>query len=181
MAKRGISIVMALVLSLGSAGASMAAEIIGRVTDPHGDAVQGIKIIVLKPIDKELVSSVTGADGSFDLKDLKEDTYFLKLDPQKTNFIGETVMATVTDPGVTIRWSVSTTAPAIALEEKGLRTDVAFWDKDPFGMTMKQLAVTGAISLLMIGGGVGGAAAAGAFNNNRNNQPSQRPPGSPHH
>lgn len=128
--------------------------IVGSVVNNQKNPVPGIKILAKDPSGKILGEAVTDAEGNYKLKNLSIGQYHLTLDPLKSPFQGETVVAALGTQGLTVDWIVSKSARAIAAATLGIASSgpVAFGetlamagampgpepaDTDPLGETSK--------------------------------------------
>src|SRR3989337_2019220 len=88
--------------------------IVGIVVNNQESPVPGIKILAKDSSGKILGEALTDADGNYQLKNLSIGQYQLTLDPVKSAFQGETVVAALGSQGLTVDWIVSKSARAIA-------------------------------------------------------------------
>ena len=104
--------------------------IVGIVVNNQKSPVPGIKILAKDSSGKILGEAVTDAEGNYDLKNLSIGQYQLTLDPLKSAFQGETVVAALGSQGLTVDWIVSKSAKAIASATLGIASSgpVAFGD-----------------------------------------------------
>lgn len=137
---------------LKALGEQTTARIVGAVVDAQGNPVLGVRIIAKNPSGKVLAQAVTDARCQYVLEDLAPGLYQMTLDPVKTGLKGDTVTASLGREGLTVNWTVSTTAMPIATAMPGLL---------PCGPFELGTAILGAI--LVGGAGAGIAAGAGAF------------------
>jgi len=102
--------------------------IVGSVVNNQKNPVPGIKILGKDPSGKILGEAVTDAEGNYKLKNLSIGQYQLTLDPLKSPFQGETVVAALGPQGLTVDWIVSKSAKAIAAATLGIASSgpVAF-------------------------------------------------------
>jgi len=91
------------------------ANLVGTVLNTAADPVPGIEIIAKDPTGKPVGQSVTDKEGQYVLKKLPVGKYGLKLDPIQTGYQGATVVTPLTVEGLTVNWTVSTTAAAVAI------------------------------------------------------------------
>ena len=132
--------------------------IVGSVVNNQKSPVPGIKILAKDSSGKTLGEAVTDAEGNYNLKNLSIGQYQLTLDPLKSPFQGETVVAALGSQGLTVDWIVSKSAKAIALATLGIASSgpVAFGDTlamatpsptptdpaDPLGPTGRMIAAS---------------------------------------
>jgi len=104
--------------------------IVGIVVNNQESPVPGIKILAKDSSGKILGEALTDADGNYQLKNLSIGQYQLTLDPVKSAFQGETVVAALGSQGLTVDWIVSKSARAIASATLGIASSgpVAFGD-----------------------------------------------------
>ena len=143
------------------------ANLVGTVLDAAGNPVQGIEITAKDPTGKIIGQSVTDAKGQYILKKLPVGEYDLTLDPKNTGYQGATVVTSMVKEGLTVNWTVSNTAPAVAIA--AATPDAAAKQKFfAAGSTGRKIAA------FTVGlGGLGGIlAASGVFDSN-NSSPSQ--------
>ena len=91
------------------------ANLVGTVLNTAADPVPGIEIIAKDPSGKPVGQSVTDKEGQYVLKKLPVGKYGLKLDPIQTGYQGATVVTSMVKEGLTVNWTVSNTAPAVAI------------------------------------------------------------------
>ena len=94
--------------------------IVGSVVSNQKSPVPGIKILAKEPSGKILGEAVTDAEGNYNLKNLSIGQVQLTLDPLKSPFQGDTVVAALGPQGLTVDWIVSKSAKAIALATLGI-------------------------------------------------------------
>jgi carboxypeptidase family protein len=94
--------------------------IVGSVVNSQKSPVPGIKILAKDSSGKIFSEALTDAEGNYHLKNLNIGQYQLTLDPVKSAFQGETVVAALGSQGLTVDWVVSKTAKAIASATLGL-------------------------------------------------------------
>ena len=132
--------------------------IVGSVVNNQKSPVPGIKILAKDSSGKTLGEAVTDAEGNYNLKNLSIGQYQLTLDPLKSAFQGETVVAALGSQGLTVDWIVSKSAKAIASATLGIASSgpVAFGDTlamatpsptptdpaDPLGPTGRMIAAS---------------------------------------
>jgi len=104
--------------------------IVGSVVNSQESPVAGIKILAKDSSGKILGEALTDAEGNYRLKNLSIGQYQLTLDPLKSAFQGETVVAALGSEGLTVDWIVSKSAKAIASATLGIASSgpVAFAD-----------------------------------------------------
>ena len=129
--------------------------ILGTVVDTQGNPAVGVRIIAQDPSGKVVSEAVPNAAGQYSLEKLLTGQYNLTLDPVKTGFLGETVVVSLSEEGLTVDWVVSSSTRAIAFAVPGVASGGIF------GLGP---GATGLLSFLFLGGTMFGlAAAAGAF------------------
>ena len=95
--------------------------IVGSVVNNQKSPVPGIKIFAKDSSGKKILGeAVTDAEGNYHLKNLRIGQYQLSLDPLKSPFQGETVVAALGPQGLTVDWIVSKSAKAIASATLGI-------------------------------------------------------------
>jgi hypothetical protein len=94
--------------------------IVGIVVNNQESPVAGIKILAKDSSGKILGEALTDAEGNYQLKNLSIGQYQLTLDPLKSAFQGETVVAALGSQGLTVDWIVSKSAKAIASASLGI-------------------------------------------------------------
>jgi hypothetical protein len=115
-------------LALAQQGTS---TIVGIVVNNQKSPVPGIKILAKDSSGKKILGeALTDAEGNYHLKNLSIGQYQLTLDPLKSPFQGETVVAALGSQGLTVDWIVSKSAKAIASATLGIASSgpVAFGD-----------------------------------------------------
>jgi hypothetical protein len=91
------------------------ATIVGSVVNNQKSPVPGIKILAKDSSGKKILAeAVTDAEGCYDLANLSIGQYQLTLDPLKSPYQGETVVTALGPQGLTVDWTVSESAKAIA-------------------------------------------------------------------
>lgn len=159
-----LSVLAAVLLTLDvprAALASATADISGTVLDAGGQPVAGAEISAQDGAGKVVARSVTDATGSYRLTGLEPGQYTLTLNPLSTGFEGNTFVASLGAEGLTVQWTVSSTAPAIAAATPGVVAGSAALASGASGIGVgTAVAVGGAVAA---GGTVGGLAASGAF------------------
>ena len=108
--------------------------IVGIVVNNQESPVPGIKILAKDSSGKILGEAVTDAEGNYDLKNLSIGQYQLTLDPVKSAFQGETVVAALGSQGLTVDWIVSKSARAIASATLGIASSGPFAFADTLAM-----------------------------------------------
>lgn len=89
--------------------------IVGSVVNNQKSPVPGIKILAKDSSGKKILGeAVTDAEGCYDLANLSIGQYQLTLDPLKSPYQGETVVTALGPQGLTVDWTVSESAKAIA-------------------------------------------------------------------
>jgi hypothetical protein len=135
----------------GNAGTS----IVGTVLNSQGNPVQGVQIVVKDAQGNVVGQATTNAQGQYTIANLPPGEYTLTLDPLKTGYQGNTVVASLPAQGLTADWLVAADKPAIAAAKAGI---------DPgglFGLGPTGTAILGFTVLTGLGFGI--AAGAGAF------------------
>ena len=94
--------------------------IVGTVVNTQKNPVPGIKILAKDPSGKMLGEAVTDAEGCYNLPNLRVGQYQLTLDPLKSPYQGETVVASLGPQGLTVDWIDSENAKAIASAAPGI-------------------------------------------------------------
>ncbi len=154
--KRAFLIVLGLGFFLWASGALQAATITGLVLDSQGSPVSGVEIAARDPGSRVMARSVTNAEGRYLLEGLAAGQLSLTLNPLETGFQGETAVVSLGAEGLTVNWTVSTTAPALAAAAPGSGRG------NPSGWERTALKAAGAIGF--VGGAVtGGLALSGEF------------------
>jgi len=108
--------------------------IVGIVVNNQESPVPGIKILAKDSSGKILGEALTDADGNYQLKNLSIGQYQLTLDPVKSAFQGETVVAALGSQGLTVDWIVSKSAKAIASAILGIASSGPFAFADTLAM-----------------------------------------------
>ena len=158
--------------------------IVGIVVNNQESPVPGIKILAKDSSGKKILGeALTDAEGNYHLKNLSIGQYQLTLDPVKSAFQGETVVAALGSQGLTVDWIVSKSAKAIASATLGIASSGSFAFADTLAMAAPGTPpaepgalseTTKAIIAGVIGaGGIGSAIWAATTVNNRgtNNPP----------
>ena len=160
MSTRKFVVLMAMFAAL-AASPALCATVAGTITDVAGKQIPGIGVIVEDANAAIVATAVTGAKGEYSLS-LAPGSYRFGLDPGASAFKkGGPIDETVADKGLTLNWTVSSSAEAVASAEPAAPFDLLA--ADPFGLTMAQfLAAT--MGVAAVGGGVvGGYYGAGGF------------------
>ena len=123
--KKTVSLFLAVMLCIGGTpleapSQQTSASLVGTVTDTQGNPVTGVRIIVQDQSGKLLSEALSNAAGQYSLKNLPLGQYTLTLDPAKSGYLGETVVASLSGEGLTVNWIVSTSAKAIAIATQGI-------------------------------------------------------------
>jgi Carboxypeptidase regulatory-like domain len=141
--------------------AALCADVAGVVSDAHGHLIGGVTISARTKAGKTIARGTTDSQGRYELSGLAEGQYTYALDPAKTGFRAGTAVAFLPGRGLTIDWTLSKRASALALAREGSEQMVA---GDPFGLTENQFiaALVGGVAVVA-GGTLGGYAAAGGF------------------
>jgi len=157
--------------------------IVGIVVNNQESPVPGIKILAKDSSGKILGEALTDADGNYQLKNLSIGQYQLTLDPVKSAFQGETVVAALGSQGLTVDWIVSKSAKAIASATLGIASSGSFAFADTLAMAAPGTppAEPGALSEttkaiiagVIAAGGLGSAIWAATTSNNRPHSGSQ--------
>ena len=129
-------------------------DVVGTVLDAQGNPVKGVEISVQDADGKVVAQAVTNDKGGYIMKGLAPGQYNLALNPLATGFQGETVATSLGSEGLTVNWTVSAAAPAVAVATPGVAGGGIFG----LGKTSTFLGGLG-----LVGGGVGGATGGGAF------------------
>jgi hypothetical protein len=109
--------------------------IVGIVVNNQKSPVPGIKILAKDSSGKKILGEVlTDAEGNYQLKNLSTGQYQLTLDPLKSAFQGETVVAALGSQGLTVDWIVSKSAKAIASATLGIASSGPFAFADTLAM-----------------------------------------------
>jgi hypothetical protein len=157
-----LAAIAAGLLVLTTASAALCADIVGRVSDLSGSAVQGVQIVVKDRSGKILGKVATDNHGDYQITGLTPGAEEYALDPPGTYFKGGTAVAYLSDKGLTINWKLSTSHLAAALATEG--TGNAAVAGDPFGLSAAAFTAVVAGGVTAVAGGViGGMAAAGGF------------------
>lgn len=109
--------------------------IVGIVVNNQKSPVPGIKILAKDSSGKKILGeALTDAEGNYHLKNLSTGQYQLTLDPLKSTFQGETVVAALGSQGLTVDWIVSKSAKAIASAILGIASSGPFAFADTLAM-----------------------------------------------
>jgi hypothetical protein len=109
--------------------------IVGIVVNNQKSPVPGIKILAKDSSGKKILGeALTDAEGNYQLKNLSTGQYQLTLDPLKSPFQGETVVAALGSEGLTVDWIVSKSAKAIASATLGIASSGSFAFADTLAM-----------------------------------------------
>ena len=109
--------------------------IVGIVVNNQKSPVPGIKILAKDSSGKKILGeALTDAEGNYHLKNLSTGQYQLTLDPLKSAFQGETVVAALGSEGLTVDWIVSKSAKAIASATLGIASAGPFAFADTLAM-----------------------------------------------
>jgi hypothetical protein len=160
------------------------AQVAGRVTDPGGRGVEGIRITFKDASGATVASTESGKDGNYQVSGLGGGNYSAILDPGKTGYRGTTVAVSVGPTDVLcVNWFVSPAAEALAVarpnDEAGASLSPALGAAACQAPDSFAAASAGAQILLAGGIGAAACAAAGCFNGVTSTPPktSQRRPG----
>jgi hypothetical protein len=118
--------------------------------DGQGNPVQGVEIEIKDAQGNVVGQATTNAQGQYTIANLPPGEYTIALDPLKTGFQGNTVLASVGADGLTVNWTVSPTNLAVATATAGTG----------FGLGTGGIVL---LSVLGLGGVVGIVAGTGAF------------------
>jgi hypothetical protein len=136
-------------------------SVAGTVVDAQGNPVAGVQITVKDANGNIVGQAVTDPGGQYTVSNLPAGQYTLTLDPLKTGFQGNTVVAFVGGEGLTVNWTVATNAAAIAAAAPGIVTGGLF------GLGTTWTILLGTLGLGGFGAGI--AAATGAFDGGSQN------------
>lgn len=153
----GLAVLVIFVVTAGLSAPrqAQAATLTGVVLDTQGKPVDEVAIEVKDTTGKVMGRVTTNPKGEYTLEELPPGEYHLTLNPLNTNFRGQTVVATVEGKGLTVSWTVSSAAPAIAAATPGVAAAGGILG---LGTTQTFLGGVG-----LVGAGVGGAAASGSI------------------
>jgi Carboxypeptidase regulatory-like domain len=76
------------ILFLGMIPSAQAGEILGRVTTARGQAIVSIRVMVTDQAGRVISSSITNADGAYDVKGVAPGRYAIKLLPLTGGTLG---------------------------------------------------------------------------------------------
>jgi hypothetical protein len=148
----GLAVLLTFATVAGVARCAQAATLAGAILDVQGKPVEGVEISVQDATGKTVASAVTNAKGVYAMEGIPPGQYHVSLNPLNTGFQGQTVVATVSEKGLTVSWTVSSTAPAVAAATPGIATAGGIFG---LGTTGTFLGGVG-----LVGAGVGGGMAA---------------------
>lgn len=154
---------------LASGSAAFSADVLGTVSDSHGDPVGGVQIEVRNVGGKPLGAGTTGSDGGYRIGGLASGTYAFVLEPRTTGFKGGSAVAHLDSNGLIVDWRVSKIGPALALAKPAKSARLARRGGnqiagDPFGYSRGEFAgLVGLGTGAVAAGVVAGYGAAGGF------------------
>jgi hypothetical protein len=150
-----LAVVFLFVGSTSMLRGQQATSIVGTVVDSQGKPVAGVKIIAQDTSGKVVGETVADAEGRYKLEKLLAGQYNLTLDPITTSFLGETVVVSLAEEGLTVNWIVSSGTNAVAFASSGVASG---------GILGLGPGATGLLGFLFLGGTILGlGAAVGAF------------------
>ena len=150
-----LAVVFSFVGSTSMLRGQQVTSIVGTVVDTQGKPVAGVKIVAQDTSGKVVGETVADAEGRYKLEKLPAGQYNLTLDPITTSFLGETVVVSLVEEGLTVNWIVSSGTNAVAFASSGIASGGIF------GMGP---GATGLLGFLFLGGSILGlGAAVGAF------------------
>ena len=120
----------------------------GRVLNVQGIPVPDVQVVLKNPAGKALAQAATNARGQYNLGNLAPGPYQLVLDAAKNGFLGDTVLVCLCPGDLTVNWTVSTTANAIATEGTGINICGGLFGLGMFGLS--GLATGIAVRLLRV-------------------------------
>jgi hypothetical protein len=149
-----------------SRSSAWCATVSGSVVDSSGKDVVAVKITVTDPATGKVVGqAVTHASGKYQIAGIDPGTYNFALDPGTTGVKPGSATAALPGHGLSVDWTVSPTADAIALATPAGAGGV---------VTGTGTAVAAGVGAALVAGGVlGGLAASGEFSGGGGPQPIQ--------
>jgi len=107
-----LALALACAFAIIRPSAASSADLVGRVAHEGGEPVAGIEISVTDSSGAAAGSSISDAEGSYEIRGLKPGIY-------KLGMKGQTVMSYVPMEGLTVNWGLSKTAPPLAMAKLG--------------------------------------------------------------
>ncbi|MGH7774687.1 MAG: carboxypeptidase-like regulatory domain-containing protein [Candidatus Binatia bacterium] len=144
---KAVALATALIDPGGRFGFGMG-TIDGTVFASERVPVPDVQIFLNDPSGKVRSQAVTNTKGQYNFLNLTPGPYQLKLDPAKSGFLGDTVLVCACPGDLTIDWTVSTAADAIATEGTGINICGGLFGLGLFGLS--GLAVGIAVRLLRV-------------------------------
>jgi len=177
-----LAFMVAAFLSVAVVSRTWAAAIVGSVIDRLGNPVMGVQISVRDMQNHVVGQDVTGPNGKYTIDGLLPGQYQVSLKPLATGYIPQTVVAHLGSQKLTVKWTVSRNAPALATATSGTRlaagtlkalgAQAAAGTAGPLGMSTGTFALSFAgASAVLTGGIVGGIAAAGGLGGGGGSKP----------
>ena len=123
--KRFLSLTAAILL-LGMTSSAQAVEILGRVTTARGQAIGSIRVTVTDKSGTVISSSITDADGAYEIKGVTPGRYEIELLPLTGGSLGGLSNVRVGPHGSKVDLIVTERTPGYALRDRAQRTHSSF-------------------------------------------------------
>jgi hypothetical protein len=121
-----LAVVFLFVGSTSMLGGQQATRIVGTVVDTQGKPIAGVSIIAQDLSGQVVAETVANADGQYSLENLLAGQYHLILNPVNTGVLGEEVVVSLVEEGLTVNWIVSSSTNAVAFASVGIASEGIF-------------------------------------------------------
>ncbi len=121
----GLFMMMAFLFVVLAAVDALSADVVGTLTDASGAPVVGVGIGVRSLDQSQVTSAVTNASGKYAVRGLNPGTYLFTMNPGATGYRGDTFETYLNHQGLTMKWAVSKTAPAVASAVPGVSAAIS--------------------------------------------------------
>ena len=151
-----------LIMSLVGASPSISfaqqrGSIGGMVFTETGAPSAGVGILVNNAAGETVTRAITDESGAYLIQGLLLGQYNMTLDPLMTNVKGDTIVADLGSEGLTVNWTVSTSAPALVAKTSPAP------HQGQQGLTTNQKIGLAGLSTLIVGGIVTSSLALSGF------------------
>jgi hypothetical protein len=114
-----LRLIAGCVLTLAIATPVICQDLVGKVAGSDGQAVQGVKIIAVSRNGQITEAATTDASSQYTINGLTPGQYLITLDPAGTGVQGQTVASYLSQPGLTVNWSVAPGLSPLAYAHPG--------------------------------------------------------------
>lgn len=111
----------ASILFLGMTVSAQAGEILGRVTTARGQAIVSIRVTVTDEAGRVISSSITNANGAYEIKGVAPGRYKIELLPLTGGSLGQLSNVRVGPHGSKVDVIITERTPGYALRDRALR------------------------------------------------------------